>query len=302
MPGHAEAARITLADGASEVDIVPGKGAALARYDWVRGKSPVPIFLATPFGTGPDAMDVACIVLAPWSNRISGGGFSHAGRFVALAPNLPGETFPIHGNAFQCAWTVDEVTASSASLSLDSDGPGEFRYTAKLNYRLEGGALTLALGIVNRAKHDLPFGLGVHPWLPRTPETELQFDAEGVWLEDDSHLPSGHIPIAAAPLWEFGKSRPLPSNWINNAFSGWDRSARVVWRDRALALGVESSQALSTCIVYSPDRDADFFCFEPVTHPVDAHNMDKGAQTGLAILAPGDALETWTRFSPEPLA
>lgn len=302
MPGSTDIARITLADGYSELDILPGKGASIARYEWVRGGSPTAIFRATPFGTGPDAIEVASIPLAPWSNRISGGGFSHGGRFVALAPNLPGEKYPIHGNAFQCVWSVDDLNATAVTLSLRSDGPGAFSYAARLTYALEEGALTVTFRIVNEAAFDLPYGLGIHPWLPRTPQTELEFEASGVWLEDDNHLPSGHLALTSAPPWSFAKSRPLPADWINNAYSGWDGRARISWRDRNLALDVESSPALSTCILYSPSRTADFFCFEPVSHPVDAHNMSPQAQTGLAVLAPGEAFEVWARFSPEPLA
>ena len=33
--------------------------------------------------------------MLPWSNRISGGGFEHAGRFHPIAPNRGGEPYPI---------------------------------------------------------------------------------------------------------------------------------------------------------------------------------------------------------------
>ena len=59
---------------------------------------------------------------------------------------------------------------------------------------------------------------------------------------------------------------------------------------------------LTTFILYSPASDADFFCFEPVTHPVDAHNRPGGPEAnGLTVLVPGDTLAVSCRFSPERL-
>ena len=53
-------------------------------------------------------------------------------------------------------------------------------------------------------------------------------------------------------------------------------------------------------ILYSPSDKADFFCFEPVTHPVDGHNLPGGPEAnGLTILAPRETLSAACRFLPE---
>jgi len=75
------------------------------------------------------SFDLASILLVPWSNRISGGGFTFAGKSHPLQPNLPQEPYPIHGNGFSSAWSVEDATATSAELSLMSEGPGPFRAT-----------------------------------------------------------------------------------------------------------------------------------------------------------------------------
>ena len=103
--------------------------------------------------------------------------------------------------------------------------------------------------------------------------------------------------------WDFAAPRALPSGWINNAFLGWDGRATVLWPDRSLELEIEADPPLSTYILYSPSDEADFFCFEPVTHPVDAHNLPGGPEAnGLTILAPKEILSAACRFSPKPLA
>lgn len=285
---------ITLSDGVAEVDILPEEGAAIARYDYGDAAGRAPIFAPMPFG----ARAVASILLVPWSNRISGGGFAVDGRFVALEPNLPGEPFPIHGNGFQLPWRLDHRSETAAGLSLRSEGPSAFRYLAEVTYELEDGALTVTLRVANSANVALPFGLGIHPWLPRTPGMQLAFSATGAWLEDDRHLPLERLPVAGDPAWDYSGGRPLPPGWINNGFDGWDGRARVTWPEHRLGLDITASANLSTCIIYSPDRDATFFCFEPVSHPVDAHNLEHPLQHGLVMLKPGEAFAAWSRFAP----
>ena len=90
--------------------------------------------------------------------------------------------------------------------------------------------------------------------------------------------------------------------WINNAFLGWDGRASIFWSERKLALEVEADAQLSTYIVYSPSAKADFFCFEPVTHPVDAHNLPGDpVANGLTILAPQETVSATCRFCPRRL-
>ena len=52
-----------------------------------------------------------------------------------------------------------------------------------------------------------------------------------------------------------------------------------------------ASEALRQYVVFSPAGDADFFCFEPVSHPVDAFNLPgPPAAHGLRVLEPGESL------------
>ena len=163
-------------------------------------------------------------------------------------------------------------------------------------------SLTVRLSVTNRAEAALPYGLGFHPWLPRTSDTRLLAPSQTVWLEDEKHLPIGSLPVAERPEWNFAKMRGLPGGWINNAFAGWDRRARIEWPSRDLSLSIEASERLGAYLLYSPGRDLPFFCFEPVSHVVDAHNLPGGpAANGLAILAAGETVEVSCRFCPRAL-
>ncbi|HWY81684.1 MAG TPA: aldose 1-epimerase [Roseiarcus sp.] len=224
------------------------------------------------------------------------------GRFHRLEPNLPSEPYPIHGNGFSSAWSVKDASAEKVELLLRSNGPGPFCYEAWATYALDAGALSMRLSVGNLGPEPLPFGLGFHPWLVRTPGTLLQAKAKWVVLENSDHLPDGEAPVASRVEWDFAAPRALPADWINNAFLGWDGRATIVWSDRELALEMEADGPLSTYIVYSPCAKADFFCFEPVTHPVDAHNLPGGpAANGLTILAPQETVSATCWFCPRRL-
>ena len=302
---------LLLADGIAEVVVRPGLGGAVAAYDLVAdhlvADGRVALFRRAAPGAA-DVMAMACAPLLPWSNRISGGGFHHQGRWVALAPNWPGEPLPLHGNGFLAPWRVVGQRRDAVELTLDSSGPGAFRYTARLHYWLAGGGLGMRLAVVHTGTDALPYGLGFHPWLVRDRATVLQAPARAVWLEDARHLPTVRVPVATCPAWDFTRPRRLPAGWINNGFVGWNGRATVSWPERRLALaidagaGADMAAALSTYILYSPDAAAGFFCFEPVSHPVDAHNLPGTPEgNGLFMLGPGQSAAVQCRFTPSAL-
>jgi aldose 1-epimerase len=302
-------ATIKICDGISEAVILPSIGAALSSYGLIESGRQEPLFRSTPPlfrsspASAPSPFDLACNLLVPWSNRISRGGFTFRGRFYPLEPNLPGEPSPIHGNGFSSPWQVIEHGPASAKLQLSSEGPGPFRYEAVVIYALSGGALTVDLAVTNLMTEPLPYGLGLHPWLPRTPATTLRAPAHEVWLEGERHLPTNRVSVVSRPEWDFAKHHALPPDWINNGFTGWSGSATIVWPERGLALDIDASPPISTYLLYSPGATADFFCFEPVSHSVDAHNLPGGPENaGLVVLAPGDTLSIRARFSPRRVA
>ena len=117
----------------------------------------MPIFRPWPDQGTDDPNSLAAYVLVPWSNRISGGGFHFGGRFHPLEPNFPPEPFPLHGNGWTSEWTLVEAAADRLSLELASEGPGPFRYLAKLTYELTP-ARSVRLSVTNRAAMRFPLG------------------------------------------------------------------------------------------------------------------------------------------------
>ena len=288
---------LRLASGSLLADVVPSLGGGVARFDLASASGVINVFRPWPGDGSSDPNSLGLYVLAPWSNRISGGGFSFAGSFHPLMPNVTGEPFPLHGDAWQKPWVVVDHHRHHVRLVREADEVGPFRYGAQLDYDLSSAGLSVRLVLDNLAERALPFGAGFHPWFPRTPGTRLQAPAKSVWLEDRQHLPTGQISVASRSDWDFSRPRSLPNGWINNAFTGWNRNATVSWDDRGVALDIRSSPPIDAYILYSPAGDAPFFCFEPVTHTVDAHNLAPGPEAhGLVVLAPGASLIAECQF------
>ncbi len=276
--------------------ILPELGGGIARFDLVRPTGALPLFRPWD-GRSADPNALGCYVLCPFSNRISSGGLEAGDRFWPLAPNLAGEPYPIHGDAWQKAWTVQETSANTVALVLESGAMPPFIYRAELSYALANRALRARLTVQHQGEVAVSYGLGLHPWLPRTPATTLQAAAEIVWLERPDHLPGRCLPVSERSEWDFRAPRPLPRSWINNGFAGWPGRARIHWPERGLGLEIEASDALNSYILFSPGADAGFFCFEPVSHAVDAFHLPGGPQAhGLRLLQPGDLFGIECRF------
>lgn len=287
---------LTLAAGSAKAVVLPEEGAGLAGL-WAGADA---VLRPWPGQAGAGPFALACNLLVPFSNRISGGGFAQGGARHDVPPNLPGEAFPIHGDGFQRAWQVAGQGADHATLSLPDGRIGPFAYTATVRYRLMPRRLTADLSLTNAAAQTLPYGMGFHPWFPRGPKTWLQFRANGRWPETAAHLPATAAPVYLSDGGPWASPAPLPEGWINEGFSGWPGEARILQGPGARSLTV-TARGLDTVILYSPSSRAPFFCFEPVSHPVDAHNLP--GQPGLIPLAPGQSLAatmtlTWDEAAP----
>ncbi|MGR3659569.1 MAG: aldose 1-epimerase [Paracoccaceae bacterium] len=253
--------------GAAQVTIAAGLGGGIARLN-VGGRS-----VLRPWdGDESNPFSLASNVLVPFSNRISRGGFEWGGEKYFLDANSEGEEFPIHGDGFQRVWGVSH-SDTSARLELLNGSIGPWRYNAVQEILLTETALTIDLIVTNTGSDALPFGCGFHPWFPRDKGTQVSFIAKNVWMENESFLPTEKLALSGSPKWDFSTARPLPSGWINNAFTEWDGLARIHQTGDAMSCLIEASENLSTAIVYSPDSNAEFFCFEPVSHPVDAIHL-----------------------------
>ena len=279
--------------------ILPEAGGGLAGFDWHgRGES-IPLMRRyTPLSNSRvhpiDPNRLACYPLVPWSNRIAENGFHVDGRWIALTPNREGEPWPIHGSGWQRAWQVQSHTVREVRLSLRESSATAYSYAAILHYVLHDDALQIDLAVTNTGSATMPFGLGLHPFFPRHGEIRLFAPAPQVWINDgQSPLP---VECVAVPQhWDFRNKRALPGEGLDHAFHAWTGDAEIYWQ--ALQLGLRISADVDAFVLYTP-AGGDFFCFEPVDHPINAVHLPGGAlANGMTLLLPRATLKRRFVFS-----
>lgn len=290
---------LTLANAQLRIDIAPALGGGMTRFDWHGdGGVPTPIFRGCTGArpeTDPNAL--ACYPLVPFSNRIGGACFQFEGREVTVPRNRAAEALPIHGDGWLRPWRVVERGETHATLALERERAKPFAYRATQRYALDEATLCVTLTVENAGREAMPFGLGLHPFLARDHDTRLSAAASGLWLSGDDWLPVRHVPVP--PAWTFGVAYPLPDALVNHAFTQWSGRAAVVWPRKRLSLTIAADA--DYYVLYTPPGE-DFFCFEPVDHPINAVNLPGGANAhGMTVLAPGETLEREFRFTVEPV-
>ena len=276
-----EFACVTLANPQLRLDVAPSLGGGITRFDWRSDGALVPIFRrCRHIAADTDPNQLACYPMLPYSNRIGGGHFGVGGRRVDVPRNRVAEPLPIHGDGWLAHWQVAETDHDKVRLTLDHSDGKPYAYRASQTYALEGPSLVITLEVENTG---------------RDAQTELSAAAAGLWLQGDDWLPVRHVP--APPAWQFGVAYPLPETIVNHAFTGWSGQAAVVWPKRRLSLTIASDA--DYYVLYTPPGE-DFFCFEPVDHPINAVNLPGGAAShGMTMLARGERLSRSFRFTVE---
>ncbi|MEO1491880.1 MAG: aldose 1-epimerase [Pseudomonadota bacterium] len=282
---------IRLTTAHAQVEIDPHLGASVISYRLSDGTD---IFRPAAKSEW-NAFRAACFPMVPWCNRIAGGVTDLNGQFHKIAPAHPEHPLPIHGSAALRPWKVKTGRGDELHLALSHDQPAPFKYDAEIHYHLSGTDLSIKLTVTNRADRPLPYGMGLHPWFPRTNKVGLRAPATHFQTVDQDRLPVGEEAISARPDWDFSDVALLPDDLIDTGFSGWDGMA-VIGRDDGWGIEIRTNPPLECYQLYSPDEDSGFFCFEPVSHPINAHNMT--GHPGLWPLDPGASASVTFTFAP----
>ena len=272
--------------------LLPSLGGGVAAWQLNRGSGQLDLW--RPWAGSTDRYTLASFPLVPWSNRISAGGFEFDGVFYPMAPNRAGEPYPIHGDGWLQPWTLHRPQPDTVEMTLTSQafGGNPYAYHALQRFVLLEGGMDQTLTVTHTGDQPLPYGLGQHPFFPRSASTRLTTQVQGVWLSGDDPLPTRHT-TQLPDGWDPRGGMDVNGSLIDNAFTGWSGEARIDWPDDQLALTMrvpdiaERGQNDGLCLLYrSPVISA--FCFEPVTHPIDAFHM--AGLPGLRVLQRGESL------------
>jgi aldose 1-epimerase len=289
--------RIAIETAEAIVEIEPRLGGSIVAFDLKRGKERIEIFRRWA-GESENPRALSSSPMVPWFNRISNGGFNFGGKFHPIEPNDPLEPVPIHGDGWISPWEVVEKKPDRVVLKLRSRAIPPFDYEATQTLTLVGGTFHMELALRHLGAMPLPYGLGQHPWFVRTTGVTLKAKATGIWLEQPPAFPPKTEPAPIPEKWDFSTARPLPDDFIDNGYAGWDGRAEIAWTDRGVAVDVEADSATRYFHVYSLNKDSPVFCFEPVTHPNNAFGKPGTPEAnGLRVLAPGATTSLLSSFA-----
>ncbi|MGF6175227.1 aldose 1-epimerase [Ensifer sp. 4252] len=236
----------------------------------------------------------ASFPLVPFGNRLEGNSFLLSGHRFALTPNASDPCY-LHGDGWLATWEIVSHSENEACLRYEHRTalPSPYAYDAVQQFRVEADSLSVTLSVTNRSDLALPMGLGHHPFFPKTAGTRLTAKADHFWTERAGHLPHQSGPFPGD--LDFQRGNRIPPQWLNNAYESWDGKAMIEWPEHDLRLEVEAQPPFRHFMLYAP-KDADFFCFEPMTHLPNGHHLPGFG--GLSVLEHGQSLVGTMTLSP----
>ncbi len=288
---------LELAAGRLKVELSPSIGGAISAFDWVGGDASRPI-LRKCHSPLEKVLDAGSFPLVPYVNRIRDGRFTFRGREVHIAPNMPGDPSPLHGQGWLNPWTVEQAGEASAVLSFRHEaGEWPWAYEAHQEFALDEGGLTLSLTCRNADDDQMPCGLGQHPYFPCGPETRLDTRVTHAWTIDEKVLPVDKVP--ADGRYDL-RDRLVCGQGLDNGFGGWGGEAGMGDPGWPYAVRLLSAEA-HFFQLYSPPTGG-IFVAEPVTHANAALNApeEQWPELGMRVLDPGEAMSLTMRLDVNP--
>ena len=275
----------------------PSIGGSISALEWVAGDSARPILRKCNIGDG-SVLDAASFPLVPFVNRIRDGGFSFRGREIRLAPNMPGDPSPLHGQGWLNPWAVERASDREASLSFRHPaGEWPWDYEAHQHFTLDDRGLSVSLNCRNTGSEPMPCGLGQHPYFHCGPGTRIDTDVTHVWTIDEHVLPVEKVPATG----RFDLNDRLACGQdLDYGFGGWGGSATMTDPDWPYAVRLSSLDARFFQL-YSP-KVGGIFVAEPVSHANAALNAPEAEwpELGMRVLEPDEEMRLDMRLEVMP--
>ncbi len=244
--------------------------------------------------------------LAPWANRIPGGGFRANGNWYAFNESLGvlrthGDHIAIHGMLTASnLWRVTDIGADSSGAwvtsslefwrypSLMANWP--FAHEYELTYRLAAGQLEVSAAVNNLSRDPMPVSIGFHPYftIPGVPRAECvaQIPARSAVLVDGRLCATGEFKPNTLP-----DPVPLASHTLDDGFTDLVRDSQgeaTFWIEGGgRRIEVVFGPKWQVGVVYAPSGH-EFVCFEPMAAITNGINLaSEGKYPALQMLAPG---------------
>jgi len=292
------------------VSIVPSIG-NIAFEMLVNGTNALwwPFKTLTEFKARPTLCGVP--LLAPWANRLDEDGFWSGGKHYKFNRDLKNirpdqNNNPIHGLlTFASQWEVVDTKADdSAGAQVTSRlefwrypdfmAQFPFAHTLYMTYRLQNGLLEVRTTLENHSTETMPVSFGFHPYF------HISDAPRDSWTV---RLPAREQVVLNPQLMPTGENKPMPYQEgialkgvaLDDVFTGLIRgeSGRADFGVTGTKqhISVLYGENYPVAVVYAPPG-RDFICFEPMSGPTNAFNLNHaGKYPELQTVPPGGKWE-----------
>ncbi len=313
-----EVVHLTDAVRSVEIGVVPSVGNRVYEFK-IKGKN----ILYFPMDVGKFKASGGKVfngipVLAPWANRMAGGGFWANDNWYPFNGKLgtvqlgPGD-IAIHGMLTASPyWEVTAVKADRKSAwvttrlqfwkypKMMANWP--FAHEYEITYRLADGALEVSTTVTNLSTEAMPISIGFHPYfnIPDVPraDTTVHIPARK-HVETDAHLvATGELTPNTLP-----EEVSLRDHRFDDGFTDLIRDAdnkATVWvQGGGKKIEVIYGPKFQVAVVYAPPRQ-NYVCFEPMAAITNGVNLaHEGKYSQLQSVGPGQKWQEsfWVRGS-----
>lgn len=256
--------------------------------------------------------------LAPWANRMAGGGFWANDKKYLFngdlgSVHLDRDDIAIHGMLTASPlWEVVEVKADRHSAHVSSRlqfwkypdlmANWPFAHEYEMTYQLSNGVLEVTATVKNLSAKPMPVVLGFHPYfklgdMPRS-EASVHIPARE-HVETDVHLvATGELKPANLPDWVSLKDHTFDDGYTDLVR---ERDGRATFAVKAGDKKIEVlyGPKYQVAVIYAPPNQP-YVCFEPMAAVTNGANLaHEGKYRELETVAPGEIWQEsfWVRAS-----
>jgi aldose 1-epimerase len=245
--------------------------------------------------------------LAPWANRIPGGGFHANGKWYAFNESLGvlrmhPEHVAIHGMLTASnLWQVADAGADSTGAWVVSRlefwryppmmANWPFAHHYEMTYMLAGGELEISIAVKNVSSEPMPVVIGFHPYftIPGVPRSECtaHIPARSAVVVDERLCATGELRVNSLP-----DPTPLANHLLDDGFTDLNREPggdAIFWLEgRGRRIEVAFGPKWQVGVVYAPSGH-EFICFEPMAAITNGVNLaSEGKYADLQALGSGE--------------
>ena len=250
--------------------------------------------------TKPDETETnqtALFPMIPYASFIQDGHFPYLGITRKVEKNSPISKNPMHGDVWRSPLQVETQNEHSIKLTYqhNKNKGYPFSYTAKVEYKLKDDSFEIIETLENDSVLPMPFGMGIHPFFVKDPDTQISFNAPKIWYRGDDPI-LGH-PYTAPKNFDFKEAKSVPANGCNMSFGSWDSKAFIDYPSKNIHIDILADNSFRHLVLFSP-KGKNFFCLEPVTNTPDAFNLASLGivGTGIQSLGPQQTLSGKIKF------